>query len=786
MIRHLFSLVLTILFLLPVHFTAAQEGDDPVGDAAIAQIVQEAAENGMSVIILDASGNVVGAEETIEPDGQSEEGLADDMTSLMKAQAEVDSFRAVLSNRLDALPAAINEVLYILRASSPDGTISAFFKTLVWMLVFLFVGMCFERFVYGPKIAGRLIIPLIRKDPVGYSEKLPFLVARFAAGLVGVATTMLIAFLLGLIIFGPAEDTAIRFTIVSINAAFFMCRAVSLAWRMILSPYLPQYRIPPFSTKDAKRLHHWVFSLAILDICTNIFGEWLKELGLNYDVYAMMSLVLTAVFAVANIALIFANKNAISMALRNGRDRNDVAVAVRWISILWAPLFMIYVLYGSVEHAFDLVLNNPTSIGLIAGAYIILMSTLVVYATINFGIERYFARARSIRDMNDAAEAIRERVVETGEISVAQEEQLEEIEHTLDHRQVNTFEALARRVSGILAVVAGVYAAISIFGAQDLMDSSNTYSDRFLDVAVILFIGYIVFHSFRIWIDTRIREEQGDVPEEGELGDEGGAGGASRLATLLPLFRSFILLVIIVTITLIVMLELGVNVSPLFAGAGVVGLAVGFGAQSLVKDIFSGAFFLFDDAFRKGEYIDIGSVKGTVEKISVRSFQLRHHLGPLHTIPFGEIQFLTNYSRDWVIMKLPLRVTYDTNVERVRKLIKNLGVELLDDPVIGHNFIQPLKSQGVIEMQDSAMIIRVKFMTKPGDQWLVRKKVFQEIRDLFEREGIKFAHREVTVRLADGKADDLDEKQKEAVTGAVQSAIEVEDLQDGAMGGDDR
>jgi moderate conductance mechanosensitive channel len=139
---------------------------------------------------------------------------------------------------------------------------------------------------------------------------------------------------------------------------------------------------------------------------------------------------------------------------------------------------------------------------------------------------------------------------------------------------------------------------------------------------------------------------------------------------------------------------------------------------------------------------------------------------------------LINYSRDWVIMKLPLRVTYDTDVEKVRKLIKALGVRLLDDPVIGDNFIQPLKSQGVTEMQDSAMIIRVKFMTKPGDQWLVRKKVYQEIRELFAREGIHFAHREVTVRLAEGKAEDLSEAQKEAVTGAVQGILEEDALGD--------
>ncbi|MEM8626285.1 MAG: mechanosensitive ion channel family protein, partial [Pseudomonadota bacterium] len=203
---------------------------------------------------------------------------------------------------------------------------------------------------------------------------------------------------------------------------------------------------------------------------------------------------------------------------------------------------------------------------------------------------------------------------------------------------------------------------------------------------------------------------------------------------------------------------------------------IGFGAQTLVRDIISGAFFLLDDAFRKGEYIDVGSVKGTVEKISLRSFQLRHHLGMLHTIPFGEVQFLTNFSRDWVMMKLPLRLTYDTDVEKVRKLVKKLGISLLEDPTVGHLFLQPLKSQGVIQMEDSAMIVRVKFMTKPGDQWVVRKRVYADIRELFDREGIKFAHREVTVRIPDldgKKADELTPEDRQAIGAATRANLDV-------------
>ena len=125
-------------------------------------------------------------------------------------------------------------------------------------------------------------------------------------------------------------------------------------------------------------------------------------------------------------------------------------------------------------------------------------------------------------------------------------------------------------------------------------------------------------------------------------------------------------------------------------------------------------------------------------------------------------------------------------MEKVRKLIKKLGVELLDDPVIGDNFIQPLKSQGVIEMQDSAMIIRVKFMTKPGDQWLVRKKVYEEIRALFEREGIRFAHREVTVRLADGKVEDLNDEERKAVTAAAHASMQDDLQEQPEQNGDDR
>jgi small-conductance mechanosensitive channel len=813
--RHLFLSFLVSLMLvswgdlghaqgLQSLFPTGQSTSD-ADDARVQEIMKQAAENGVGVVVIDSNGKLLNQLDSSAAPSQA--GAQDnpdadqEHSALMKLQERTIGFRTALFERIVQLPDALNEVLYILRAASPDGTLWAFGKALLISLGLFGAGVVVEREVFGKRIARRFVTARVLVNPVGYSEKMPFLVFRFFMGVIGILVSMAVAYLLGWIIFGGLEDSAMQFTVTLINIGYFVCRVFAGLSRMILSPFLAQYRVPVFNDRDAKRLHNWLWILASLDTCAILFGVWIGELGLNYDVYAFIASLLSAMIVLANILMVLVNRRAISNALRHGQPAEEVSFITRILSRVWAPGIILYVLFAWVELTYDLVLANPSSIPLIAGAYGIIVSIIVVYGVINFAIERSFARARNIRRLNeirDEQAAAREAADE----SVGTEDfpelsaDIEEAEHLalaeeharalmMPRRTLNTFEALARRVAAILAFVAGAYAFFFIWDNESTQ-MVESLADRLLDIMVIIFIGYVVYHAFRIWIDTKIEAEVGDQPEA-ELGDEGsGASSASRLATLLPLFRNFILIVVVVTIILIVLMEFGINVGPLFAGAGIVGVAVGFGSQALVRDIFAGAFFLFDDAFRKGEYLDVGGVKGTVEKISVRSFQLRHHLGALHTIPFGELQVMTNYSRDWVIMKLPLRVTYDTDVEKVRKLIKKLGIELLDDPVIGNDFIQPLKSQGVIEMQDSAMIIRVKFMTKPGDQWLVRKKVYEEIRSLFEREGIRFAHREVTVRLADGKVDNLSEQERKAVTAAAQASIEEDMMDAPETNGDDR
>ncbi len=843
--RMLYAALMVLIFaLLPMQVAQAQgvasvfagtaDAESVTEGESLADTLRNAARDGVGIVVIDTEGRVLTqSEPVVNPNAPP---TVEDYSRLMKAQENADEVRNALIERLRQLPVALNEVLYILRAASPDGTLLLFVKMLMMSMLLFGIGMVVEREVFAKRLMKRFIVSRIMKNPTGYAEKMPFLVFRFVTGVAGILVSMAVAYVLGVLFFPPLTDSAAQFTVTLINIAYFCCRVAAGLWRMVLSPFLPQYRIPSFSDRDAKRLHRWLWLVAGFDICAILFGIWIGELGLNYDIYALVAALLSGVLVLLNIMLVLVNRRAISYALRRGKEPVEVGMLSRLLSRLWAPAVIFYVVFAWFELTYDLVLENPSSIPLIAGAYGIVISIIVVYGVVNYVIERGFARARVLRLLRDKQaerEAIelarlerdaqeRQMLREDGpdpdpetaleadsaagplgarvEAALAVEAptvaDITDAEHDMlsaaaeergqPVRVLSSFEALARRVAGILAFVAGAYAFFYIWD-NDSARMVESVFDRLLDLMVIIFIGYVVYHAFRIWIDTKIEEETEDEIEA-TPGDEGGASSASRLATLLPLFRNFTLIVVVVTIALIVLMEIGINVGPLFAGAGIVGVAVGFGSQALVRDIFAGAFFLFDDAFRKGEYLDVGGVKGTVEKISVRSFQLRHHLGALHTIPFGELQVMTNYSRDWVIMKLPLRVTYDTDVEKVRKLIKKLGIALLDDPVIGQNFIAPLKSQGVIEMQDSAMIIRVKFMTKPGDQWLVRKRVYEDIRALFELEGIKFAHREVTVRLADGKVDDLTEDQKKEVAAAAHASLE-EDLlpeDEGEASGDDR
>jgi small-conductance mechanosensitive channel len=231
------------------------------------------------------------------------------------------------------------------------------------------------------------------------------------------------------------------------------------------------------------------------------------------------------------------------------------------------------------------------------------------------------------------------------------------------------------------------------------------------------------------------------------------AGAASRVRTVLPLFRATLAVAMSILVVLVVLAQFGVNITPLIAGASVLGLAISFGSQTLVRDIVSGVFYLVDDAFRVGDYVDTGKVKGTVEGFTLRSIRLRHQNGQVHTIPFGQLGAITNFSRDWVTVKFNLRLSRDVDLEQVRKTVKKIGQEMMSDAELAPDLLVPLKLQGVADIADNALVLRFKFTAKPTNPSIIQRQAVKRIYQTFKEKGIKFATSAITVQTAAGQAD---------------------------------
>ncbi len=269
-------------------------------------------------------------------------------------------------------------------------------------------------------------------------------------------------------------------------------------------------------------------------------------------------------------------------------------------------------------------------------------------------------------------------------------------------------------------------------------------------VAILAFGGWVAIVFLRSFFDAYTPKLAISQP-----GDEDAVPHdhvPSRLATVLPVLRGVVLTAVFGLTALVLLSRLGVDIGPLLAGFGILGLAISFGSQALVRDIVSGFFFMLEDAFRVGEYVDTGRLKGTVEKISLRSMQLRHQSGQVHTVPFGQVQSLTNASRDWATVKFNVRLDHSADIEKARKTIKKIGAALLEDPEYGPHFIAQLKMQGVADITEAAIVIRLKFTAKPNQASMLQREALKRVyRGLIEAQ-VPFASNAVTVKEGGAKS----------------------------------
>ncbi len=354
----------------------------------------------------------------------------------------------------------------------------------------------------------------------------------------------------------------------------------------------------------------------------------------------------------------------------------------------------------------------------------------------------------------------------------------------LEARANRYLPLLKHSVKGLLYLVA-FFAVLQAWGLDTLAWVFSSQGGSF--ISSLLTIILILAGAFLFWEIVSVKIERYLARER-----EGTTGGKSnaRLLTLLPLLKNVIRIVLVLLAGMSVLAHLGINIAPLLAGAGVVGLAVGFGAQTLVKDVISGAFILIEDSISVGDWVEAAGHSGTVESLTIRTLTLRDLSGTVHVVPFGEVTTVLNYNRDYGYALIDAGVAYREDYGEVILALQDVAAELRQDATWGADITGDLEIFGLNKLADSAVEIRVRLKTLPSRQFSVRRAFLERMKRIFDERGIEipFPHQTIwfgvdkdgsappmrLVRESKTAAADVSEKTLEASARSEQPRPEIQ------------
>jgi len=263
-------------------------------------------------------------------------------------------------------------------------------------------------------------------------------------------------------------------------------------------------------------------------------------------------------------------------------------------------------------------------------------------------------------------------------------------------------------------------------------------------IALVLF-----FLAFKI-IDFSLKKLKRTLLNRAEKNDKlDSAEAEKRILTLTSIIHGLIKIILWVIFVMIILQKLGINIAPVLAGAGIIGLAVGFGAQELVRDFISGFFIILENHIRSGDVAIINGTGGLVEKIDFRTTTLRDFSGVVHIFQNGKISDISNMTKDWSAMVFDIGVAYKENPQVVMDLMKQVGDELQNDPEFKDKIIEPMEIFGLDKFADSAIIIKARIKTKPIQQWTVGREYRKRIKDAFDQHNIEIPFPHTTVYWGD-------------------------------------
>jgi len=573
-----------------------------------------------------------------------------------------------------------------------------------WTEVGTVVGLTLLAVVFARWVVGlalrRPIRQLRNSDPASVQSRvfLAFALALVEAFIVGATIASGYAMLVVLNGHEAIEHGALVLVI-----AWAIQTGVGVAARFVLAPYADHLRLLPLKSETAAYLYVWAMRLTTV-VAVGFVGSRLAVPFGAGDVGARgIEIAAALVFAILLVVLILQSRDDFAAVIRGPRGRQMGSRVRRRLADIWHVLAMLYVLV-----AFGIFVSGEQD-----GFVFLVRATVVTFVA-------FFAAFLLARGAHQLIE------------------RLFRVDDDLNRRfpglrqRAGVYRPILTRTVDVILLVIAAGVTLSAWGLDLYTALGPAARGRLLQSVVVIAVVVVVGVGIWEFASGAIQRSLSSTYPDGTPRQPSG-----RAKTLLPLLRRVISIALFTFVGLIVLSEIGVDTAPLLAGAGVVGLAIGFGSQALVRDIITGLFILIEDTISVGDVVTAGGHTGVVEDISIRTLRLRDVEGSVHTVPFGDVTSVINMTKDFSYALLDIGVAYREDTDHVSRLIQEVAEDLAKDPEHGEKLLEPVEIFGVNELADSAVIIRARLKTKPVLQWGVKREMLRRLKKRFDAEGIE-------------------------------------------------
>ena len=514
-------------------------------------------------------------------------------------------------------------------------------------------------------------------------------------------------------------NAATRAVAIAVVNAVVVVRLLLVLAGAVLAPDAPGLRLLPIGDESAHYDYLWVRRLAGTSVYGYFAAEAALALGLHRSGFDAVLNVLGLVVAFMLVILVLQNRRFIANHVRSHRvrapgerpgtlDSLRALLADTWhiLAILYmAALYVVWAL--RVPGGFEFVLTAS-------------VLTIVIIAVSQFLV------------------AVAERAINRG-FSIGDD--VKRRFPSLEARANRYLPVLFGMVKTVVCVIAAL-ALLQVWGMQSLTWVSTGVGREIVGtlagIALVIAIAAVFWEGVTLYMESYMSRTATDYESLEKI---------ARARTILPLFRKALFIVLLVVVSLVILAQIGINIGPLLAGAGIIGLAIGVGAQKLVQDILNGLFIYLEAAVAVGDIIQLGNAGGVVEAMSMRSIRLRDYDGSVYTVPFSSVTTVLNRTKGFSYYVFNVGVTYGEDVDRVISAMKEVGAAMQREKDFSGLILAPVEVDGVDKLADMTMVVLARIKTLPAKQWLVGREFNRRLMARFDELGIVMPYPQAVVEM---------------------------------------